>query len=114
MSELINYRLKVTTVDNRSFTGTLLAFDKHMNLVLSECEEARIPKKSLSELKSGKTKQPKELKRNLGLVILRGDQVVNVVIQNAPFVDPKKRLGLDKTRGGISRPIKKATGVKKT
>lgn len=45
MSDLINNRLKIHTVDNRTYTGTLLSFDKHLNLVLADTEEARITKK---------------------------------------------------------------------
>lgn len=38
MLSLINYRLRVTLSDGRQITGQLLAFDAHMNVVLSECE----------------------------------------------------------------------------
>ena len=85
MSDLINFRIKIITIDNRTYLGTLLSFDKHMNLVLSDTEESRITKKSY--------------KRNLGLIILRGDQVVSFTIEsNAPLTDVKSRL---------DRPIKK-------
>ena len=32
----INYRIRVTLTDSRVLVRTFLAFDKHMNLVLSE------------------------------------------------------------------------------
>ena len=38
----IDFRVRVTIQDGRMIVGTFLAFDKHMNLVLSETEEIRI------------------------------------------------------------------------
>ena len=37
----IGYRVRVTLDDNRSLVGTLMSFDKHMNLVLVDTEEFR-------------------------------------------------------------------------
>lgn len=112
MSDLVHYRLRITTIDNRSFIGQLLAYDKHLNLVLSETEESRITKKSYQELK--KTQNSKaivEEKRSLGLIILRGEQIVSLSIESPPPTDPKKRLGLEKGKG-ISRPLKAPVSVK--
>lgn len=108
MSDLVNYRLKIHTVDNRTFVGRLLAFDKHLNLVLSDTEELRITNKSLHELKNAAIKSTVNVaqdKRLLGLIILRGDQIVNLSIESGPTTDVKKRLGLTKG-SGILKPLK--------
>ncbi|EPQ56410.1 Sm-like ribonucleo protein [Gloeophyllum trabeum ATCC 11539] len=93
MLSLINWRLKVTINDGRALTGQMLAFDRHMNLVLAECEEFRRvrPKK-----KPGETETPpmQEMKRSLGLVILRGETVVSLSVEGPPPVvdDDKKNV----------------------
>ena len=90
MLALINWRIKVTINDGRQLVGQMLAFDRHMNLVLAECEEFRRirPKK-----KPGQETQPEqEVKRALGLVILRGETVVSLSVESPPPVqeDDKK------------------------
>lgn len=84
MSTLINWRIKVTLNDGRTLTGQMLAFDKHMNLVLADCEEfKRIrPKKKQGDDKDAPTMQ--EQKRTLGLVILRGEIVVSFSVEGPP------------------------------
>ncbi|KIM74668.1 hypothetical protein PILCRDRAFT_827996 [Piloderma croceum F 1598] len=94
MLSLINWRLKVTINDGRALTGQMLAFDKHMNLVLADCEEFRRvrPKK-----KAGETETPaeQEMKRALGLVILRGESVVSLSVEGPPpVVDDDKNNAL--------------------
>ncbi|ODV81253.1 uncharacterized protein CANTADRAFT_25459 [Suhomyces tanzawaensis NRRL Y-17324] len=112
MSDLVNYRLKILSIDNRYFVGTLLAFDTHMNLVLADTEESRITNKSLQALKdSSNTSKPVYDKRSLGLIVLRGEQIVSLSIESPPAVDPKKRLGLEKGKG-ISKPLKTPVSVK--
>src|SRR4051794_21160126 len=81
MVNLLNYRLRITMSDSRVMTGQMLAFDKHMNLVLADCEEFRKikPKKG-----SGQAGSLREEKRTLGLVILRGETVVSISVDGPP------------------------------
>lgn len=91
MLSLINWRLKVTVNDGRAFVGQMLAFDRHMNLVLAECEEFRRvrPKKKQGETDAGPMQ---EMKRTLGLVILRGETVVSLTVEGPPpVVDEDKK-----------------------
>jgi small nuclear ribonucleoprotein B and B' len=85
MLSLINWRLKVTINDGRALTGQMLAFDKHMNLVLADCEEFR---RVRPKEKPGETATPaeQEMKRTLGLVILRGETVVSLSVEGPPPV----------------------------
>ncbi|KAI0319612.1 hypothetical protein OF83DRAFT_764483 [Amylostereum chailletii] len=93
MLGLINWRLKVTINDGRALTGQMLAFDRHMNLVLADCEEFRRvrPKKKQGETEAG---PEQEMKRTLGLVILRGESVVSLTVEGPPPVqdDDKKNV----------------------
>ena len=93
MLSLINWRLKVTVNDGRAFVGQMLAFDRHMNLVLAECEEFRRvrPKKKQGEAEAGPVQ---EMKRTLGLVILRGETVVSLSVEGPPPAgdDDKKNV----------------------
>lgn len=142
MSDLINYRLRILTVDNRTYVGSLLSFDKHLNLVLSDTEESRITKKSWIEMKNKSQKEgntnslaltqtqalapaqalnlnlnaplfptetekpkfkPNLTRRHLGLIILRGEQIVSLSIETGPLTDIKTRVSTGK---GTSRPLK--------
>ena len=91
MFSLINWRLKVTLTDGRYLVGQMLAFDKHMNLVIADCEEFRRvrPKKKAGESEAG---PEQEIKRTLGLVILRGEVVVSLSVEGPPpIVDEDKK-----------------------
>ncbi|KAF9146351.1 hypothetical protein BGX30_001365 [Mortierella sp. GBA39] len=75
-------RLRVILLDRRIMTGHMLAFDKHMNLVLSDCEEFRKIKPKAGS--SGTAAQGWEHKRTLGLVILRGETIVSMSVDAPP------------------------------
>lgn len=83
-----------------------------MNLILGDCEERRIPKKVLNDIKSSNKFDSNELKRSLGLIILRGEQIINITVESPPVSDPRTRMGLEKGHG-VSRPIKVPTGTKR-
>ncbi|ESK81510.1 small nuclear ribonucleoprotein-associated protein b, partial [Moniliophthora roreri MCA 2997] len=72
---IINWRLKVTINDSQSLVGPMLAFDRHMRVVLTNCEESRRvrPKKKPGD---ESTPPEREVKWTLGLVVLRGDGCV--------------------------------------
>ncbi len=83
MQSFLNYRVRVALHDNRELVGTLTAFDRHMNLVLVDTEEFRSLKRSTES-------QPREMKRVLGLVVLRGESVLHVFPEAPPLKDKKK------------------------
>ena len=88
MASIIGYRIKVTLNDSRTLTGRMLAFDKHMNLVIAECEEFRtVKQKKRAPVKEDEDIEEEEMKRTLGLVILRGETVVTLSVEGPPPVE---------------------------
>ncbi|KAH9820195.1 hypothetical protein DFH28DRAFT_1080021 [Melampsora americana] len=118
MLALINYRLRVTLNDSRTLTGQMLAFDRHLNLVLADCEEFRfIKQKKRKGLSTGPTpdeSEELEMKRALGLVILRGETIVSLSVEGpppavadekGPMLAPGRGTGLPAGRGvGLAPP----------
>ncbi|KAL2917709.1 Small nuclear ribonucleoprotein-associated protein B [Polyrhizophydium stewartii] len=81
--QLLNYRLKITIEDGRTFIGQMLAFDKHMNLVLADCEEfRRIRPKARAP--GAPVANERVEKRVLGLLILRGESIVSLSVEAPP------------------------------
>jgi small nuclear ribonucleoprotein B and B' len=78
----VEHRLRVTLQDGRVMVGTFLAFDKHLNLVLSETEEFRTLKKSNSG--GAALLEERTEKRTLGLVLIRGENVVSLAVEGPP------------------------------
>lgn len=91
LADLIDYRLRVITVDGRDYIGELMAFDKHMNLILKNCVEERIPKSQKSGLKLNQGNLKKET-RTLGLIVLRGENIISTTVEDKPTLTKKERL----------------------
>ncbi|KAH8891838.1 Sm-like ribonucleoprotein [Thozetella sp. PMI_491] len=114
MAGYINYRMRVTLNDGRQMTGQMLAFDKHMNLVLADTEEfrrikRRQAKSSAPGASSATQTIEQEEKRTLGLTIVRGAHIVSLSVESPPPADPSARLG--KTSGGGISTLASGPGV---
>jgi small nuclear ribonucleoprotein B and B' len=101
MLQFINYRMKITIEDGRMLVGKFMAFDKHMNLVLGDCEEYRkiTPK--------GKGKEEREEKRVLGLVLIRGETVISLNVEGPPPIEENRLKGIQvgiPGGPGVARP----------
>lgn len=120
--------------DGRQMTGQMLSFDKvclsvnyfcrhcllpanlglqHMNIVLADAEEfRRVRRKQNKSGAPGTDAQVLQIedKRSLGLIIIRGAQVLTVAAESPPPADPSARLGRS-TAGGISSTLGAGPGV---
>lgn len=68
MFAYVNSTLHVTLADARVMVGTLIAYDRFMNLVLSNVVETRLTPKADTGV----------AERELGLVMVRGEHVVSI------------------------------------
>jgi small nuclear ribonucleoprotein B and B' len=104
----INYRVRVTITDTRVLIGTFLAFDKHMNLVLSDTEEyTRIKAKKPGDI-------DRERKRSLGLVLLRGENIVSLSAESPPSQTSKRFSDIPNIGQGKTQPIGRGTPISVT
>ncbi|KAJ6161366.1 hypothetical protein N7470_004762 [Penicillium chermesinum] len=112
MINYINYRMRITLNDGRQMIGQMLAFDKHMNLVLADTEEFRRLKRKNKTPAGANEKVEVEEKRTLGLAIIRGAQVVSCSVDGPPPADPSARLGTN-TGGGGAATLSTGPGISK-
>jgi small nuclear ribonucleoprotein B and B' len=84
MLQYVNWRMRIQISETRTLLGTFMAYDKHMNLVLGDCEEYRKIR--------GKDKGDREEKRMLGLVLLRGENVISLSADTPPPPAPRAQL----------------------
>lgn len=91
----LNDTILITADDGREFTGKLLVFDRHMNVVLSDVKESR----SVSK------KNDTVAERSLGLLLLRGERIVSLRSLAKPSAKSES--------SSSALPSKKAAGDKK-
>ncbi len=86
MMQMVNCRIRVTLTDSRVMVGQLLAFDKHMNLVMVDCEEFRMTKKQQKQAKGLKLDSSVlgDMRRTLGMILLRGETIVSMIPESGP------------------------------
>ena len=97
MLQYVNWRMRIQISETRTLLGTFMAYDKHMNLVLGDCEEYRKIR--------GKKEGEKDEKRMLGLVLLRGENVVSLSAETPPPPKPRAQLA-----AGAAPGVGKAAG----
>eukprot|EP01067_Filipodium_phascolosomae_P008012 Filipodium_phascolosomae@DN6728_c0_g1_i1.p1 len=83
LQQWLHWHIRVTIQDSRMLVGNFMAFDRHMNLVLADTEEFRKTKVKGSD-------EEKEIKRSLGFVMLRGENIVSVTAEAPPPAEPRK------------------------
>eukprot|EP00730_Choanoeca_flexa_P016119 TRINITY_DN7553_c0_g1_i2.p1 TRINITY_DN7553_c0_g1~~TRINITY_DN7553_c0_g1_i2.p1 ORF type:complete len:196 (+),score=18.45 TRINITY_DN7553_c0_g1_i2:145-732(+) len=96
VAQFINYRMKVTTDDGRFLIGTFMAYDRHMNIILGDCEEHR-------KVKAKKGMEGKEEKRTLGMILLRGENVLALSVEGPPPQEDKRTVKLAAPGPGMGR-----------
>merc|ERR1712167_227363 len=67
MLQHLNYKMRITIADSRHLIGRFMSFDRHMNIVLGDCEEYRkIPAK---KGKGGEEREESECSGSFSFVV---------------------------------------------
>ncbi|XP_021749978.1 small nuclear ribonucleoprotein-associated protein B-like [Chenopodium quinoa] len=101
MAQFINYRMRFIIQDERQLVGIFMGFDRHMNIVIGDCEEFRkLP--STKGSKSNKTDLNEEReRRTLGLVILRGEEWISTAVEGPPPPDKSRTKSMSASASAV-------------
>ncbi|CAK9149435.1 unnamed protein product [Ilex paraguariensis] len=78
-----------------SIGGKFMAFDCHMNLVIGDCEEfLQLPPAK------GKKNEEREERHTLGLVLLRGEEVISMTVEGPSPPDVSRAIGAGSVPSG--------------
>ena len=77
----LNLTVKCLTKDGRTFVGIFKAFDKRMNVVLTNSTEFRRVRRRKDDNNPDSPFVIKEEKRNLGMIVMRGEHIVSMAAE---------------------------------
>jgi small nuclear ribonucleoprotein B and B' len=96
MMKYVNWRMRVQISERRTLLGTFMAYDKHLNIVLGDTEEYRV-------IKGRQGGEDREEKRHLGLVLLRGENVIAISADAPPPPKSRAQQAIQKAGPGKGR-----------
>lgn len=83
LRHLINHIIKIIFQDSSVIQGELKGFDKHMNLLLTNC----------IEIDSEKSKS-----KSLGFILVRGEQILATSVVSSPLISKEERMLIQKKK----------------